>query len=187
LERIRPEVIFLEVPLAAFDDYYVICRRSNLESTAVRRYRENHQIKLVPVDRPTPASEFFENAEYLRKRIWEESSEYRRLIALDSACISARGFSYLNSESCGNLWSDVYKEMLSAIRRIGDSRLVEIFEFWKETIDLREREMMKAIEEYLGANIVDKGAFLVGAAHRRLIIDKSLIASSSVQWDLSVR
>jgi hypothetical protein len=177
----------LEVPLAAFDDYYVICRRSNLESIAVRRYRENHQVKLVPVDRPTPASEFFENAEYLRKRIWEESPEYRGLIALDSANISARGFSYLNSESCGNLWSDVYNEMLSTIRRIGDSRLVEIFELWKETIDLREREMMRKIEEYLGANTVDKGAFLVGAAHRQLIIDKSLIASNSVQWDLSIR
>ena len=55
LERIRPEVIFLEVPLAAFDDYYVICSRGNLESIAVRRYRDSHQVKLVPVDRPTPA------------------------------------------------------------------------------------------------------------------------------------
>lgn len=43
LERIRPEVIFLEVPLAAFDDYYVMCRRSNLESIAVRRYRESQR------------------------------------------------------------------------------------------------------------------------------------------------
>ncbi len=191
LERIRPEVIFLEVPLAAFDDYYVMCRRSNLESIAVRRYRESHHVKLVPVDRPTPGSEFFENTEYLRKRIWEDSPGYRQLIALDSACISARGFAYLNSESCGNLWADVYKEMLSTIRRIGDSRLVEIFNSWKETIDLREEEMTKKIQEYLGANTVDRGAFLVGAAHRQLIIDKSRkksrVDSNSMQWDFSVR
>ena len=191
LERIRPEVIFLEVPLAAFDDYYVICSRGNLESIAVRRYRDSHQVKLGPVDRPTPAGEFFENAEHLRKRIWEESPEYRQLIAWDSACISAHGFAYLNSEGCSNLWSDIYKEMLSAIRRIDDSRLVEIFELWKETIDLRENEMMKNIEKYCEANTFDKGAFLVGAAHRQPIIDKSKVQSSvdsnSMQWDFSVR
>jgi hypothetical protein len=81
--------------------------------------------------------------------------------------------------------------MLSAIRRIDDSRLVEIFELWKETIDLREKEMMKNIEEYCGANTFDKGAFLVGAAHRQPIIDKSRVQSSvdsnSMQWDFSVR
>jgi len=81
--------------------------------------------------------------------------------------------------------------MLSTIRRIGDSRLVEIFDSWKETIDLREEEMTKKIQEYLGANTVDRGAFLVGAAHRQLIIDKSReksrVDSNSMQWDFSVR
>ena len=40
LERIQPEVIFLEVPPEAFDDFYKICRRENLESKAVRQYRD---------------------------------------------------------------------------------------------------------------------------------------------------
>jgi len=61
LARIRPEVIFLEVPPAAFADYYETCRRGNLESKAVRRYRQTHQVELVPVDLPTPGRELFEN------------------------------------------------------------------------------------------------------------------------------
>jgi hypothetical protein len=60
LERIQPEVIFLEVPPAAFDDYYEKFSRHNLESLAVGQYRQGHQVKLVPVDLPTPTGSFFE-------------------------------------------------------------------------------------------------------------------------------
>jgi hypothetical protein len=59
LERIQPEVIFLKVPPAAFDDYYENCSRQNLESKAVREYRQGPQVDLVPVDLPTPTADFF--------------------------------------------------------------------------------------------------------------------------------
>jgi hypothetical protein len=191
LERIRPEVIFLEVPPASLDDYYVICSRSNLESIAVRKYRESHQVKLVPVDCPTPAAEFFESIEYLHARIRAESSEYRQLMSRDTASIRALGFAYLNSEQCSNLWSDAYKEMLSAIRRIDEPRLVEIFESWKSTNRLRVKEMMKTIQEFCRSNTFHKSAFLLGAAHRRPIIDESReqssVDSNKLQWDFSIR
>jgi len=64
LERITPEVIFLEIPSGAFDDYSKGSRR-NLESTAVSRYREMRHVDLVPVDLPTPDAEFFKNNEDL--------------------------------------------------------------------------------------------------------------------------
>jgi len=59
LERIQPEIIFLEVPPAAFDDYYENVRRQNLESMGVRQYWEGHHVKLIPVDLPTPTPEVF--------------------------------------------------------------------------------------------------------------------------------
>jgi len=190
LERVRPEVIFLEVPLAALDDYYVICSRSNLESLAVRTYRENRPVKLVPVDLPTPEAEFFEKVDYLHRRIRAESPEYRQLMARDTACMRAHGFAYLNSEDCSSLWSDAYMEMLSTIRRLDDATLMEIFDSWKETIDHRENEMMKNVQEYCRANTFDVGVFLVGAAHRQPIIDKSreeLSIDSNMRWDFSAR
>src|SRR5437763_10839819 len=74
LERITPEVIFLEIPSAAFDDYSKgRCR--NLESTAVSRYREMHHVDLVPVDMRTPDAEFFRNNEDLYRRIESKSPE----------------------------------------------------------------------------------------------------------------
>lgn len=189
LERIRPEIIFLEAPLGAFRDYYVIYSRKNLESIAIKGYRESHPVKLVPVDLPTPGAEFFENIEYLHKKIGEESPEYQQLMAKDTACISALGFAYLNSERCSKLWFNAYKEMQSTIRRLDESRLTEIFELWTKTNDFREREMMKNIQEYCGANTFDRGAFLVGAAHRQPIIDKSKeqssVGSNKMEWDFS--
>ena len=47
LERIKPEVIFLERPPAAFDSY-LNGTHAKLESTAVNRYRELHPADLIP-------------------------------------------------------------------------------------------------------------------------------------------
>jgi len=104
LARIRPEVIFVEVPPAAFDDYYEIFNRENLESNAVRKYRESHHVELVPVDLPTPGEDFFGNNQYFFKRIEEESNEYCRLMDRNSTYVSVYGFAYLNSEYSSKLW-----------------------------------------------------------------------------------
>jgi hypothetical protein len=69
LERIQLEVIFLEVPPAAFDDYYRNCSQQNLESIAAGQYRQGRQVELVPVDLPTPTGDLFSNFEELRRRI----------------------------------------------------------------------------------------------------------------------
>jgi hypothetical protein len=57
LERIQPEVIFLEVHPVALKDY--LENSQNVEAKAVRQYRVGRQADLVPVDLPTPAREYF--------------------------------------------------------------------------------------------------------------------------------
>jgi hypothetical protein len=143
LESIQPEVIFLEVPPEPLDDFYGNCSQENLESQAVRQYREGRQVKLVPVDLPTPSAEFFSNIEELRRRIRRVSPEYRRLMKLDDDCIREYGFVYLNSEDCGVLWLSVYKEMLSTIEWLKDSTLLAPYESWVETSDRREKAMIE--------------------------------------------
>jgi len=189
LERIQPEVIFLEVPAAAFDDYYENGSRENLESKAVRQYWEGRQVALVPVDLPTPEREFFENRDQLRETVRAESAEYRQLLGSESAHVRRYGFFYLNSEHYSKLTSALDAEMLSTIRRLGGTRLVEIYELFKETNDRREREWMEKIQKYCGEHAFDKGAFLVGAAHRQAIIDiareQSAGDSRRVEWDFA--
>ena len=187
LTHIQPEVIFLEVPLAAFDDYYKTCNRQNLESNAVRRYRENHRVKLVPVDAPTPEREFFEDHQRLDAKIREASPEYCQLLNLDSSYLREHGFTYLNSEVCSNLWSEVYSAIHRTIEKIGDIRLREIREAWERANDLREKTMIGNIQEYCSRNTFDRSVFLVGAAHRQGIIYKSQEQSETVstrlKWD----
>ena len=50
LERVRPEVIFLEIPPSFFNQYFKENNRSNLESDAVNRFLEIHSAELVLVD-----------------------------------------------------------------------------------------------------------------------------------------
>ena len=173
LERIRPDVIFLEVPPAAFDDYYVVCSHKNLESKAVRKYQESVQAQLVPVDLPTPEGEFFASFEYLRTRVREVSPEYRQLVDQDRAYVGRYGFAYLNSDHNSRLWTDLYKEILSAIGKLGDPRLVDIYQAWTATNNLRDILMITNIQNYCRDHLFNSGVFLVGAAHRQSIIDKS--------------
>ena len=53
--------------------------KSNLESTAVDLYRENKNVRLVPVDLPAPGDQFFIDYEYLQTRIDNTSVDSRRL------------------------------------------------------------------------------------------------------------
>ena len=181
LERMQSDVIFLEVPSEAFDDFYGNCSRYNLESMAVAQYREGRQVKLVPVDLPAPSPDFVSNLEELRRRIRRVSHEYRRLMQWYEDCLRDDGFAYLNSERCSELWSDVYKEIVSTINWMnGDPRLVEIYESWKKTNDLREKAMMENIQRYSRENTFDKGGFWLA---RRIGRRSSTYLKSSPEFD----
>jgi hypothetical protein len=187
LERIQPEVIFLELPPQAFDDFYGNCSQYNLESMAVRPYREGRQVRLVAVDLPAPSGEFVSNHKELCRRIGQVSPEYRRLMKCDDDRIRRDGFVYLNCEDCSDIWLSVYKEMLSTIEWLKDSRLLAPYESWREKNDLRENAWIENIQKYCSENTFDKGVFLVGAAHRQPIIEKSrkqtAVSSTGIQWD----
>jgi len=187
LKHFQPDVCFLEVPPAALDNYINTVNEQTLESMAIKKYRESHQVELVPVDLATPGGEFFANSRYMFERIERSSHEYRRLMDLNSSFVGTHGFAYLNSEDCSNIWSAIYREIRSAVERLEDRRLVELYEMWIATIALRDQEMIRNVENYSRLNMFEKGVFLVGASHRQSIIDcaggQSGVDSNSIQWD----
>jgi len=189
LERIRPEVLFLEASSEASGDY-LNATGKDLESAAVSRYREIHHVDLVPVDLPIPDAELFQfmgDNEYLFKTIQRRSPEYGRLVDEYSQEVRAHGFAYLNSERCSTHWSKVREAALSAIEELAYPRLAELYERWIGTHELREKHMMKCIEDYCRKTTFSNGVFLVGAAHRQSLIDKSReqrgADSSTILWD----
>lgn len=189
LDRLRPEVIFFEAPNDAFDDYIITGKRGNLESAAIRRYRENHGVEVVPVDLPTPEASFFEREKEFSQRVADKSTNYRRLMLWNTNYIRDHGFPYLNSEHSTRMWSDIYADIRNTVKIINKQEVTEYFELWERTNDLRENEMMKNIAKYCGEYSVERAVFLVGAAHRGSIIEKSRIMFCSlelgVQWDFS--
>jgi len=189
LERIRPEVIFIEAPPDALDQFLAVCTNNKLESASVSRYRENSIVELVPVDLPTPKSRFFSDYRYLQETIEGKSPDSRRLIMWNKNYVRDHGFAYLNSEHCSKMWSEIYADERAVIGKIKDQRLTEIFEIWNKTIELRENEMMKNILKYCDENSFERGLFLIGAAHRQSIIEKSKEWSEKypnpIQWDFT--
>jgi hypothetical protein len=145
LESIQPEVIFLEVPPDAFDDLYGNRSRQNLESIAVRKYREDHQIKLVPVDLPTPDRGFFESHDQLLNTVRDMSFRYRQLIQSEIYHVNVLEFSYLNGEDYCKLWTKIDQEISNAVKRIGDATFIECWALWNETHVRRENAMMENI------------------------------------------
>lgn len=175
LERIRPEVIFLEIPHAAFsafDDG----TRANLESGAARRFREVTGAVLIPVDLPTPEESFFGDWQYMDRRITTTSPSYRELIDQNTIDIVEHGFSYLNSERCRDVWLAIHKSMEVAIHRLShDASLPVIYETWRRTNVLRDEAMLQGIDAHFSVRPFTTGVLLVGAAHTYSILSRSRI------------
>ncbi len=191
LERIRPEVLFLEASSEASGDY-LNATGKELESAAVSRYREVHHVDLVPVDLPIPDAELFQflrNNEYLFKTIERRSPEYRRLMDEYSQEVREPGFAYLNSEQCSTHWCKVREAARAAIEELAYPSLTQLYELWIGTNERREKHMMKSIDDYCRKTTFSKGVFLVGAAHRQSLIDKSReqrgTDSCTIRWDFA--
>jgi hypothetical protein len=111
LKRLRPEVVFLEYPVASNLEEIISRSSGKLEFDALALYEMNHEVKIVPVDLPTPEPEFFHQNQYLLRRIERASQEYCRLLDWHSQSVRNCGLGYLNSTRCETVWSEIYREM----------------------------------------------------------------------------
>lgn len=187
LERLKPDVLFVEIPSDCVDQY---CNGSHgtLESIAVASYREKHEFAVIPVDLTKPEDSFFRNAQEMFDKVERTSFDYRRMIDIHSLNTQLVGFPYLNSDRCIQTWIDIHSEVLATLDWVRDPRLHQIFNQWNRRNELRESEMVKNIADYAVYNGFVHGVFLVGAAHRKSIIDKAReeigIDISRVEWKL---
>lgn len=187
LERIHPEVIFAEIP-ASHIKRYMDGSHGNLEALAVTRHLANRQVAIIPVDLAEPEQRFFDDSEQMFNAVERTSRDYRRLLDHHSAQVRTGGFHYLNSDRCIQAWADIHREVLATIDWIRDNRYRAICDLWCQQNERRDREMLRNIVDYFSRNAVERGVFLVGAAHRKSIIDKAFARSETdlprIEWDL---
>jgi hypothetical protein len=186
LKRLQPNVIFAEIPPAHVGEY-IDGSRGSLESVAVRGYREGHRVAIVPVDLAKPEDAFFTGAKDLFDAVERTSHDYRRMVDRHGLDTRLGGFPYLNSGRCMQAWADIYAEVRATVEWIGNRRLREIYDLWIYTNERRDNEMLTNIEDHCSRQVFDRGLLLVGAAHRKSIVDKARAADRAgamgVEWD----
>lgn len=173
LERIGPEVNFLEIPPDNFAAFKY-GSRSNLESAAAMKYRQCRQVSLVPVDMATPDEQFFRNFQYLDRRLSRTSATYRSLVDQHSANVAAEGLEYLNGNRCSHAWLNIYVAMEAGIQKLShEPELPGILQAWRDTSFAREAAMLTSIDAYLAHNAFELGVLLIGVAHVSAILERS--------------
>ena len=100
------------------------------------------------------------------------------------------GFPYLNSDRCIQAWTDIYGEVQATLDWIREPRLREIYDRWSRHNELRDAAMMKNIADYTVHHGFVHGVFLVGAAHRKSVVDKAQVMAGTgtlrVEWEPNV-
>lgn len=99
------------------------------------------------------------------------------------------GFAYLNSDECIRAWADIHREELETVEYIGKSRLRNRYAQVRDLNDRRELEMLGNIRSYCASAVQARGVFLVGAAHRKSLIEKirdaCVAAIPCTDWDVA--
>ena len=179
VEHINPEVIFEEIPPSFFDKYYFEKSMSNLESYTINRYIENHKIDHIPVDSDNlPSEDFFKDHKKMLERIEGLADingfTYRNLVDNNRIHSMNYGFQYLNSIYSDNINNEIYKAIENGLQKINNNKFFQSFKLWKEINEMRENQMLQNIYRYSQAHQYDRAIFLIGAAHRKSIIEKIL-------------
>jgi hypothetical protein len=174
IERIKPDLIFEEIPPSFFDKYYITKTLSNLETDTISKYLETHTIEHIPVDSDNvPPESFFQDHKYLLDRIEgladRNGFDYRTLTDSNKMYVQIYGFAYLNNSKCMEINQEIRNVIEQGLQKINDNKLFQIFKSWNEIIEMRDNEMLKNIYSYSKEQSYDNAIFTIGYAHRKSI------------------
>jgi len=172
---INPEVIFEELYLNDFNDYYIKKKQgSKLETNTILKYLENHQVEHIPVDyAEIPPQTFLDLHKSMHLKLERRSYGYRQIHDRNMDFISLYGFMYLNSNDYIKM-NDIYEnEIIETIKFIKDETLMPINQQWLDFMSNREDVMIRKIYDYCKEHDFERGMFYIGAGHRSAIINKT--------------
>lgn len=174
IERIAPEIIFEEISPKGFAKIYEGSLTGTLETNTIKRYIQSHTISQFPVD--LDGNELVDIG--FKKDIvemfdfFDHSPEYNNL-SIQHEILSERfGFPYLNSIQCRELLERIHLLEEYILRMINNDKLFQSYNAWMDINDKRENEMIKNIYSYSALNEYTWALFLIGAEHRKSIMDK---------------
>ena len=198
IEQISPEVIFEEIPPGKFEAVYAGTRQTSLEVKAIKAYLQKYpDVHHYPVDldiEQATEKEIKTEVDGIAFICNDYSREYNHLSGLMSHCSENHGFRFLNNDQCSELISRkkvLERQVLDALkkdhnqRNMDHERLGLAYKQWIDQIDDRENEMLRNIYRYMKSKKYNKALFLVGAAHRKPIMQKIQEYESKEEFKLN--
>jgi len=175
IESINPDVIFEEMPSSYFNAYYVTKTLRSLESDTINQYFKSHNVKIIPVDIDVrqQLSKYQNEINFIFHTIFKHEN-YIKLDNEKEDLIIQEGFRYLNSDE----FLDFLEKKKVIEKQIIESqpdkdRLLNIYKlFHIAQHDSRENAMLQNIYNYSKENQFSQAVFLLGAEHRKSIMEK---------------
>lgn len=190
LHDIKPEAAFLEMRPSEFDMFYA---HGSVEAHAVSRYREFKEVQPVPVDGYHASGNHL--AEIKRvfdgviDYVTDASHEYRQLTEEQFDNVFHLGFPYLNGATFATIAARLAAIEDEVIKASRNQVLESGLRNWRQFIEQRESEMVRNIYSYCRRNEFGTGVLLVGAAHKKAIVEKiesvARTESDLIVWELS--
>jgi hypothetical protein len=175
IESIKPEVIFEEEPNDAKYHSYYIDQKSfkTLEIHTIIKYKLNHNIVNIPVDKPINEFVSILLLDNLTK-IFNRFHDHNNLVKEHCYLRDNYGFNYLNSKECSELNEKkilIEKDIIS-INDNEKNELINLYNQFHQEVDARDTKMIENIYEFSKSNKFEKAVFFLGYAHRESIRKK---------------
>lgn len=175
VESINPEVVFEELPNILFEIVYNGNHFPDepLEIKCIKKYLRNHNIRHIPVDIDVRPNLSKNEIEYMF-RSFKKHHVYKKIEDEQKVLTAQEGFAYLNSEKCLESFdkrTTIEKDLLD-FAGINKDLLSRIYRLFHEEHNNREKAMIQNIYNYSRENQYSQAVFLIGAAHRRSIMQK---------------
>lgn len=190
LEKIKPEVIFDELPSHYSDFFYsdsydlyhansILLKKRPpvipLEVKSIKKYKQNYDITIIPVDIDVrqKISEYQNEIFFMYNTFWKYE-DYKKLENKKEYAMIQEGFHYLNSDN----FIDFLEKKEALEKNIIESetqknRLLNVYKiFHTEQYDNRENGMIQNIYNYSKQNQYHQAVFLIGAEHKKSIMQK---------------
>lgn len=174
IENISPNVIFEELSPNLMSTFYEKSGNSTLETNAIKSYLIKNPIPHIPVDLNGDelVDPQLKNKISKMLDIFRSNLQYKNLLYQQNVLTSRFGFPYLNSNESMLLFERSLFIEKSIIKQINNPELTEIYRIWTTINENREISMLENIYKYEYENKPKKALFMIGAAHRRSILEK---------------
>jgi len=173
IENINPDVVFEELTPYLYDMVYnknIVDETAPLEIKCIRNYKQQHNIKNIPVDIEVKST--FSNEIKVVFALFEKYDTYNEIEIELKKKIEQEEFEFLNSDEYSDLVEKQRSIEQKILEEINNDQLNRIYKTFFEDQDYRENFILNTIYAYSKENNYDQAVFLIGSGHRRSIIQK---------------